>query len=87
MLTRTTLPESCQYLEFFWSVFSRIWSEYREMQSNSPYSVQMQKNTDQKSFGFGHFSRCDAVGGSQHRKSSTRRKQNLNLNLLNKVAK
>ena len=26
-----TLPEKCPYSEFFWSVFSRIQTEYREM--------------------------------------------------------
>ena len=27
------LHEKCPYLEFFWSVFSLIWTEYREMRS------------------------------------------------------
>ena len=31
----------CLYWEFFWSVFSRIRTEYREIQSISTYSVQM----------------------------------------------
>ena len=52
---RLTLREKCLYSEFFWSVFSRIWTEYGEMQSISPYSVQMWKNTDQKNSEFGHF--------------------------------
>ena len=33
---------------FFWSVFSYIQTEYGEILSISPYSVQMRKNTDQK---------------------------------------
>ena len=36
--------EKCPYLEFFWSVLSRIWEEYREMLRISPYSVRMPKN-------------------------------------------
>ena len=36
------------YSEFFWSVFSRIQSEYGEI---------LQKNTDQKNSEYGHFSR------------------------------
>ena len=34
------LRKMCSYLELFWSVFSRIWTEYGEIQSISPYSVQ-----------------------------------------------
>ena len=33
---------------FFWSVFSRIRTEYGEIRSISPYSVRMRENTDQK---------------------------------------
>ena len=36
--------EKCPYLEFFWSVLSRIWRKYREMLRISSYSVRMQKN-------------------------------------------
>ena len=32
----------------FWSIFSRIWTEYGEIRSISPYSVQMRENTDQQ---------------------------------------
>ena len=45
------------YLEFFWSVFSRILIEYGEILHISPYSVQTRKNTDQKSSEYGQFSR------------------------------
>ena len=44
---------------FFWSVFSRIWIEYGEIRSISPYSVCVWENTDQKNFEYGHFSRSD----------------------------
>ena len=33
---------------FFWSVFSRIRTEYEEIRSISPYSVRMREYTDQK---------------------------------------
>ena len=39
------------YSEFFWSVFSRIRTEY---------SVPMRENTDQKNSEYGRFSRSDA---------------------------
>ena len=35
----TTLREKCPYSEFFWSVFSGIWTEYGEIQGISPYLV------------------------------------------------
>ena len=41
----------------FWSVFSRIRDEYGEIWSISPYSVQMQENTDQKNSEYRYFSR------------------------------
>ena len=31
-------------LGVYWSAFSRIWTEYEDLQSKSPYSVQMRKN-------------------------------------------
>ena len=42
------LSEKCPYFKFFWSAFSRIWTEYQEMRSISPYSVRIRENTDQK---------------------------------------
>ena len=42
------LRKKCPYSEFFWTVFSRIRTEYREMRSIPPYSVQMRQKTDQK---------------------------------------
>ena len=41
----------------FWSRFSRIWTEYGDLKSKHPYSVQMRENTDQKNTEYGHFSR------------------------------
>ena len=43
---------------FFWSVFSRIRTEYGEILSNS---VRMRENTDQKISEYGHFSRSDGL--------------------------
>ena len=40
----------------FWSVFSSIWTGYREIQSMHPYSVGMREYTDQKISEYGHFS-------------------------------
>ena len=42
----STLPKKCLYSEFFWSVFSRIWPEYRDLLCKSPYSVQIRENCD-----------------------------------------
>ena len=61
----STLREKCPYLEFFWSVFSHIRIEHREIRSISQYSVRsisqysigMRKNTEQKNSEYGHFSR------------------------------
>ena len=44
-----TVHEKCPY--------SHIWTEYGEIRSIFPYSVQMQKNTDEKNSDCGHFSR------------------------------
>ena len=49
--------ENCPYLEFFWSVISRIWTEYWEILRISPYSLQMSENTGQKNPKYGNFSR------------------------------
>ena len=36
LLVRFTVREKCPYSEFFWSVFSRIWTEYGEISVFSP---------------------------------------------------
>ena len=49
-----TPRKNCPDAEFFCFVFIRIWTEYGELRSKgdlrsrSPYSVQIQKNTGQK---------------------------------------
>ena len=54
------LREKCPYLDLFWSIFSLILIEYREILCEilciSPYSVQMRKNTDQNKSKYGPFS-------------------------------
>ena len=49
--------EKGPYSESFRFVFSHIWIEYGDIRSISPYSIQMPKNTDQKNFDYGNFSR------------------------------
>ena len=39
---------SVQMRTFFWSVFSRIQSEYGDLIHKSPYKVRIWENTDQK---------------------------------------
>ena len=50
-----TLREKCPYLELLLSAFSRIQTEYGERPRISPYSAQMQENTDQKNSENGRF--------------------------------
>ena len=40
--------KSIQMWSFFWSVFSRIRTEYGDLRFKSTYSVRIQENTDQK---------------------------------------
>ena len=50
-----TLREKCPNMEFFWSVFSRIRTEYGDLLLKSVYSVQVRENKDQKNAVFGQF--------------------------------
>ena len=52
-----TLLEKRPYSELFWSVFSRIRTEYGETRSIPPDSVRIRENTNQKNSEYGHFSR------------------------------
>ena len=49
-----TLREKFPYSEFFWSVFSRIWTECGEIRSISLCSVRMWGSMDQKNSKYGH---------------------------------
>ena len=51
------LREKCPYSEFSWFSISHIQTEYGEILRICPYSVWIRENTDQKNFGYGHFSR------------------------------
>ena len=53
----SALREKCPYSEFFWSVFSRIWTEYGDLFRKSLYSVRMPEKTDQKNSEYEHFLR------------------------------
>ena len=48
VLVKMALREKCPNTEFFWSIFSCIWTEYRDLFRKSPYSIRIQENTDQK---------------------------------------
>ena len=50
-----SLRKKCPYSEFFWSVFSRIRTEYGDLLCKFPYSVLMRENADQKNSEYGHF--------------------------------
>ena len=54
-----TVHENCPYSEFFWSTFSRIYTEYRKIRSIFPYPIQMWQITDQKNSKYKHFSRSE----------------------------
>ena len=56
-LEKLSLRKKCPYPEFFWSVFSRIRTEYAEIRSISPYSVQMPENRHQENSKYRHFLR------------------------------
>ena len=49
--------KSVQIRSYFWSVFSCIWIEYRDLLHKSLYSIQIQENRDKKNSAFGHFLR------------------------------
>ena len=52
----SSLRKKCPHSELFWFIFSRIRTEYEEVQSISPYSVRMRENTDQNNSEYEHFS-------------------------------
>ena len=42
------------YAELFWSVFSRIWTEYEQTLHIASYSFRMRENTDQNNCEYIH---------------------------------
>ena len=55
ILNGALLRKKCPYSKLFWSAFSRIWTECREILRISPYSVRMQENAGQTNSEYGHF--------------------------------
>ena len=53
--------EKCSYSELFWSAFSRIRTEYGEIQSISPYSVRMRENADQNNSKYATFHAVNVI--------------------------
>ena len=49
------MHKSCPYLEFLWPTFSHVWTEYRDLLSKYPYSVQMQENIGQTNSKYKYF--------------------------------
>ena len=58
---KLSLRKKCPYSEFFWSVFSRIRTEYRDLHNKSPYLVRMRENTDQKISEYGYLLRSVCI--------------------------
>ena len=53
----SALRKKCPYSELFWSVFSCIRTEYKEIFRISSYSIRMRENIDQNNSEPGHFLR------------------------------
>ena len=60
-MLKQALRKKCPYSELFWSAFSRIRSEYREILRIFPYSVRMRENANQNNSEYGHFSRSERL--------------------------
>ena len=58
------MRKKCPYSELFWSVPSRIRTEYGEMLRIYPYSVRMRQNVDQNNSEYRHFLRSRYSIGS-----------------------
>ena len=63
-------------LELFWSVFSRIRTEYGEILRISPYSVRMRENTDQNNSEYGHFLHSEKTQKKSNLKGNLKIKRN-----------
>ena len=71
-----SLRKNCLYLDFFWSVFFRFWTEYTDLQSKSPNLVQIQENRHQK------FSECRRFLGSDSLNNKTNQNQIFESNII-----
>ena len=57
IILKLPLRKGCPYSELFWSVFSRIRTEFGDILPISSYSVRIRENTDQNNSDYGHFLR------------------------------
>ena len=55
------LRKRCPHSELFWSVFSRIRTDYGEIRNITAYSVRIRENTEQNNSEYGHFSRSASI--------------------------
>ena len=54
---QVTMREKYPCSGLFWFIFFHIWTEYGEILPISPYSVQLQENTEENNCEYGHFLR------------------------------
>ena len=59
-----SLCEKCPNTEFFWSLFTRTRTKYRDLLHKSHYSVRIRENTDQKNSIFKQISCSDSFSYS-----------------------
>ena len=86
-ISMSTLPKYFQYLEYFWSAFSHIWTEYGDLLCKSPYSVQMEENAGQKNSEYGQFPRSDTKPnfGTEHWETYSKPKHISKIKLLAEI--
>ena len=56
-----SLRKNCPYSELFYSAFSPIRTEYGEIRTVCPNSVQIRENAEQNNSKFGNFSQSDCL--------------------------
>ena len=70
IIVRSTLKypqrKKCPYSESYWSIFSRIRTDYGEIFLISPYSDRIRENTYQNNSEYGHFLRSDLFEKSKY---------------------
>ena len=62
---RYILRKKCPWSELFWSLFSRIRTEYEEILCISPYSIRIGDDTDRNNSEYGHYSHSDIEAYSE----------------------
>ena len=71
--------KSVQIRSFFWSVFSCIRTEYGDLRSKSPYSVQIQENSDQKKLRYLDTFHAVPIKDKRREKSECKRNKDSNI--------